>query len=259
MPAAASAPYHAPSRAWCSIISTPEEPRWYAPGKRRTTFHGTMPARAVMPFARSASTLRTPFCNETTVASLGNTLASAIAAPAVCADFTVTSTMSASRTAPWSLVVGTRTVKRSPSRSLTVSPPCSSSSTRGRPINVTRAPPAARRPPTQQPIAPAPKIAMRGPGSVCSPWGRPAGLENGSLTRAACAWRHDTARAAGRERTRHPSSRARRARSAPRGHGTRAAAGCCMTSTGGKAGFGIAWLLGIPLPILAIVYLFTRC
>ncbi len=27
----------------------------------------------------------------------------------------------------------------------------------------------------------------------------------------------------------------------------------------GKAGYAIAWLLGIPLPILAIVYLVTRC
>ncbi len=32
-----------------------------------------------------------------------------------------------------------------------------------------------------------------------------------------------------------------------------------MTSTGGKAGFGIAWLLGIPLPILLVVSLITRC
>jgi len=32
-----------------------------------------------------------------------------------------------------------------------------------------------------------------------------------------------------------------------------------MTSTEGKAGFGIAWLLGVPLPILAIVYLISRC
>jgi hypothetical protein len=32
-----------------------------------------------------------------------------------------------------------------------------------------------------------------------------------------------------------------------------------MTSTEGKAGFGIAWLLGIPLPILFIVYLVSRC
>jgi hypothetical protein len=32
-----------------------------------------------------------------------------------------------------------------------------------------------------------------------------------------------------------------------------------MASTGTKAGFGIAWLLGIPLPILAIVYLISRC
>jgi hypothetical protein len=32
-----------------------------------------------------------------------------------------------------------------------------------------------------------------------------------------------------------------------------------MASTEAKAGFGIAWLLGIPLPILAIVYLVSRC
>jgi hypothetical protein len=32
-----------------------------------------------------------------------------------------------------------------------------------------------------------------------------------------------------------------------------------MTSTGGKAGFGLAWLLGIPLPILAVVYMVSRC
>jgi len=32
-----------------------------------------------------------------------------------------------------------------------------------------------------------------------------------------------------------------------------------MTTTKGKAGFGIAWLLGIPLPVLLIVYLITRC
>lgn len=27
----------------------------------------------------------------------------------------------------------------------------------------------------------------------------------------------------------------------------------------GKAGYAIAWLLGIPLPILLIVYLISRC
>jgi len=32
-----------------------------------------------------------------------------------------------------------------------------------------------------------------------------------------------------------------------------------MTSTEAKAGFGLAWLLGIPLPILAVVYLISRC
>jgi hypothetical protein len=32
-----------------------------------------------------------------------------------------------------------------------------------------------------------------------------------------------------------------------------------MASTEAKAGFGLAWLLGIPLPILLIVYLITRC
>jgi Ku protein len=32
-----------------------------------------------------------------------------------------------------------------------------------------------------------------------------------------------------------------------------------MASTEAKAGFGIAWLLGIPLPILVIVYLISRC
>jgi hypothetical protein len=32
-----------------------------------------------------------------------------------------------------------------------------------------------------------------------------------------------------------------------------------MTSTGTKGGFALAWLLGIPLPILAIIYLISRC
>jgi len=32
-----------------------------------------------------------------------------------------------------------------------------------------------------------------------------------------------------------------------------------MTSTGAKAGFSLAWLLGIPLPILLVIYLITRC
>jgi hypothetical protein len=27
----------------------------------------------------------------------------------------------------------------------------------------------------------------------------------------------------------------------------------------GKAGYALAWLLGVPLPILLIVYLVTRC
>jgi hypothetical protein len=27
----------------------------------------------------------------------------------------------------------------------------------------------------------------------------------------------------------------------------------------GKIGYAVAWLLGIPLPILLIVYLFSRC
>jgi hypothetical protein len=42
-------------------------------------------------------------------------------------------------------------------------------------------------------------------------------------------------------------------------YGMSAAQASDMTSTSGKAGFGIAWLLGIPLPILAIVYLISRC
>jgi hypothetical protein len=41
--------------------------------------------------------------------------------------------------------------------------------------------------------------------------------------------------------------------------GTPTANTSVMTSTEGKAGFGLAWLIGIPLPILAIVYLITRC
>ena len=28
---------------------------------------------------------------------------------------------------------------------------------------------------------------------------------------------------------------------------------------GGKVGYAIAWLLGVPLPILLIVYLISRC
>jgi hypothetical protein len=32
-----------------------------------------------------------------------------------------------------------------------------------------------------------------------------------------------------------------------------------MASTETKAGFGLAWLLGIPLPILAIIYFISRC
>jgi hypothetical protein len=27
----------------------------------------------------------------------------------------------------------------------------------------------------------------------------------------------------------------------------------------GKVGYAVAWLLGVPLPILLIVYLFSRC
>ena len=52
----------------------------------------------------------------------------------------------------------------------------------------------------------------------------------------------------------HVALRAARSRA-----GTLAAMPDSMTSTGGKAGFGIAWLLGIPLPILLVVYLISRC
>ncbi|HTJ42617.1 MAG TPA: hypothetical protein VL463_11015 [Kofleriaceae bacterium] len=31
------------------------------------------------------------------------------------------------------------------------------------------------------------------------------------------------------------------------------------TPEGGKVGYAIAWLLGVPLPILLIVYLISRC
>ena len=27
----------------------------------------------------------------------------------------------------------------------------------------------------------------------------------------------------------------------------------------GKAGYALAWLLGVPLPLLLIIYAFTRC
>ncbi len=43
------------------------------------------------------------------------------------------------------------------------------------------------------------------------------------------------------------------------GLGMLAALAPVMASTEAKAGFGIAWLLGIPLPILVIVYLISRC
>ena len=71
------------------------------------------------------------------------------------------------------------------------------------------------------------------------------------------------------ERARSPTGRICSARrSEPRGfrsHASFAELGIVtaiveiMASTEAKAGFGIAWLLGIPLPILAIVYLITRC
>jgi hypothetical protein len=41
--------------------------------------------------------------------------------------------------------------------------------------------------------------------------------------------------------------------------GTRSASRLDMASTEAKAGFSLLWLLGIPLPILLIVYLITRC
>src|SRR4051812_37007528 len=61
--------------------------------------------------------------------------------------------------------------------------------------------------------------------------------------------------------------RAKRPRRAARNYGNHRRAGAgtvaaiprTMASTEAKAGFGLAWLLGIPLPILAIVYLISRC
>jgi hypothetical protein len=41
--------------------------------------------------------------------------------------------------------------------------------------------------------------------------------------------------------------------------GTHAAISTDMASTGTKSGFALAWLLGIPLPILLVVYLISRC
>lgn len=41
--------------------------------------------------------------------------------------------------------------------------------------------------------------------------------------------------------------------------GTSTAMAASMTSTGTKGGFALAWLLGIPLPILLVIYLITRC
>ncbi len=41
--------------------------------------------------------------------------------------------------------------------------------------------------------------------------------------------------------------------------GTVAAGATTMTSTGTKGGFALAWLLGIPLPILLVIYLISRC
>jgi hypothetical protein len=32
-----------------------------------------------------------------------------------------------------------------------------------------------------------------------------------------------------------------------------------MASTGSKTGFALAWILGIPLPILLVIYLISRC
>lgn len=32
-----------------------------------------------------------------------------------------------------------------------------------------------------------------------------------------------------------------------------------MASTGTKSGFALAWILGIPLPILLVIYLISRC
>jgi hypothetical protein len=41
--------------------------------------------------------------------------------------------------------------------------------------------------------------------------------------------------------------------------GMRAAISTDMASTGSKTGFALAWILGIPLPILLVVYLISRC
>jgi hypothetical protein len=51
---------------------------------------------------------------------------------------------------------------------------------------------------------------------------------------------------------------------ARRSRGTLAALRSCMTAQhihpeSGKVGSALAWLLGVPLPILLIVYLTSRC
>jgi hypothetical protein len=42
-------------------------------------------------------------------------------------------------------------------------------------------------------------------------------------------------------------------------NGMRAAISTDMASTGTKSGFALAWILGIPLPILLVIYLISRC
>src|SRR5688572_1089246 len=126
------------------------------------TLNGTIAAstRCWGRAARNASAFRTPFWRLTTTVSLRMTDASVAPASAVCADFTVTRTSDASRAAAGSLASLGVLRDSLPSSSLTTRPFASSPSTRGRPISVTFAPAAASLPPTQHPIAPAPKIAI---------------------------------------------------------------------------------------------------
>ncbi|HEX3762794.1 MAG TPA: hypothetical protein VHW23_29060 [Kofleriaceae bacterium] len=62
----------------------------------------------------------------------------------------------------------------------------------------------------------------------------------------------------------HRGVAARAGDATPRGYqdpadGMRAATSTIMASTGTKTGFALAWIIGIPLPILLVIYLISRC
>ena len=127
----------------------------------------TMPASTGLPFsnARSVAGLSTPFWRLSTTASGGVCAAISRAISSVAPLFTVTSTSLISRSTAGSAVTERRAAgncSSSPLKSVRCRPwDCSSSTMRARPRKLTRRPARDNRPPTKQPIVPAPATTIR--------------------------------------------------------------------------------------------------